>query len=203
MNTNSSSKIARPSSIGFPNTPLPTKTITNKRRIASPIEHDNKLSLMKKKPQQIKAHFTKSHSMHKLDQYLLGNDERQESVTKQMHQQALLGRATTTPSMPRPSSLIKRFSEHTTGVLTTAKQSSNNTMKRSQSLANPVINEEIKSGGDGLDFRLGQRVRIPSLNMAGTVRFFGETKFKKDASHWVGIELDVKGTGKNDGSIQG
>ncbi|KAI9365264.1 CAP Gly-rich domain-containing protein, partial [Pilaira anomala] len=52
------------------------------------------------------------------------------------------------------------------------------------------------------NLNLGQRVNIPSLSVSGTVRFFGETKFM-NGGNWVGIELDIKGTGKNDGSIQG
>jgi dynactin complex subunit len=205
---NTSSRIARPSSIGLINTPLSTQIITNRRRISNVNEDDNKVSLMKKKQKQIKApnsHLSKSHSMQRLDQYLLGVDEQEEQVTKQMNRRALLSRATTTP-MPRPSSLIKRFSEHTTGVLITTKQASSNVMKRSQSLANPVRNEEEIMGGGlvaAANFIFGQRVSIPSLGVAGTVRFFGETQFKRDAGHWVGIELDVKGAGKNDGSIQG
>ncbi|RCH87238.1 hypothetical protein CU097_003638 [Rhizopus azygosporus] len=51
-------------------------------------------------------------------------------------------------------------------------------------------------------FVLGQKVRIPSLSLTGIVRYIGETKFKPNEI-WIGIELDVKGTGKNDGCIQG
>lgn len=51
-------------------------------------------------------------------------------------------------------------------------------------------------------FVLGQKVRIPSLSLTGIVRYIGETKFKPNEI-WIGIELDVRGTGKNDGCIQG
>lgn len=126
-----------------------------------------------------------------------------------MHRRALLSRATTTP-MPRPSSLIKRFSDHTA-------------MKRCSSLMNPPLKQSLSSttdqpdegghghlgGGDLVyssrkehDFRLGQRVCVPSHHVVGTVRYFGETKFKEKGV-WVGIELDLTGSGKNDGSIQG
>ncbi|KAG1048337.1 hypothetical protein G6F43_009264 [Rhizopus delemar] len=50
--------------------------------------------------------------------------------------------------------------------------------------------------------KVGQKVLVSSLDLTGTVRFFGETRFKPNES-WVGIELDIKGAGKNDGCIQG
>ncbi|GAN02358.1 hypothetical protein MAM1_0021c01801 [Mucor ambiguus] len=141
--------------------------------------------------------------MHRL--WLQQDDEMDEP----MHRRALLSRATTTP-MPRPSSLIKRFSDHTA-------------MKRCSSLMNPPLKQSLSnttdcqpddgctsSGGGDLvysnkkehDFRLGQRVCVPSHHVVGTVRYFGETKFKEKGV-WVGIELDLTGSGKNDGSIQG
>ena len=49
---------------------------------------------------------------------------------------------------------------------------------------------------------IGERCRIldgpGSPERRGTVRFFGATKFGKDASPWVGIELDEP-LGKNNG----
>ncbi|KAG0165520.1 hypothetical protein DFQ28_008625 [Apophysomyces sp. BC1034] len=48
---------------------------------------------------------------------------------------------------------------------------------------------------------VGQRVSVASLGIVGTLRFVGETKFKPDI--WTGIELDLVGSGKNDGSVQG
>lgn len=201
FNDHNTSKIALPSSIALANTLFPTQTITNRQRISSVSEHDNRLSSIKKK-QQIKdhsSHLSKSHSMHRLDQNLVSGEQDDEKSTKQMHQ-VLFRRATTMPT-PRPSSLIKRFSEHTT----TDKQTTS-IMKRSQSLVNPLKSEEITNGG-GLvatsNFKLGQQVSVPCLNVTGTIRFYGETKFKREAGHWIGIELDVKGAGKNDGSIQG
>ncbi|KAG2190764.1 hypothetical protein INT46_008294 [Mucor plumbeus] len=126
----------------------------------------------------------------------------EEGIEEKMHHRALLSRATTTP-MPRPSSLIKRFSDHTA-------------MKRCTSLMNPPLKQSISNSTDNdsgdlvydnnkkeqHDFKLGQRVYVPSHNVVGTVKYYGETKFKEKGV-WVGIELDLLGTGKNDGSIQG
>ncbi|KAI9481065.1 MAG: hypothetical protein EXX96DRAFT_565244 [Benjaminiella poitrasii] len=48
----------------------------------------------------------------------------------------------------------------------------------------------------------GQRVTIPSLdNATGVLRYVGETDFRPGL--WAGVELDKKGQGKNDGSVQG
>ncbi|KAI7899819.1 uncharacterized protein BX663DRAFT_554531 [Cokeromyces recurvatus] len=50
--------------------------------------------------------------------------------------------------------------------------------------------------------QIGQRVTIPSLNnMTGVLKYVGETDFRPGL--WAGIELDKKGEGKNDGSVQG
>ncbi|GAN05071.1 hypothetical protein MAM1_0081c04540 [Mucor ambiguus] len=50
--------------------------------------------------------------------------------------------------------------------------------------------------------RTGQRVTLPTLdNMTGTLRFVGSVDGKPGI--FAGIELDEKGKGKNDGSVQG
>ncbi|KAK4511216.1 uncharacterized protein ATC70_012430 [Mucor velutinosus] len=179
----SSSKIARPSSIALPASSIQaTQTITNN-------------GSKKKQIKQSTSRLSKSHSMHRL---LLQQDDEMEEP---MHRRALLSRATTTP-MPRPSSLIQRFSDHTA-------------MKRYSSLMNPPLKQSLSNttdqpddeytgggGGDFVcnnkkehDFRLGQRVCVPSHHVVGTVRYFGETKFKEKGV-WVGIELDIIGTAK-------
>ncbi|RCI01768.1 hypothetical protein CU098_010573, partial [Rhizopus stolonifer] len=63
------------------------------------------------------------------------------------------------------------------------------------------VSSPIKRPSDPT-MKVGQRVRVPSLSLTGTVKFFGGTKFKPNEI-WVGIELDTKGAGKNDGRIQG
>ncbi|KAI8067376.1 hypothetical protein BDF21DRAFT_454745 [Thamnidium elegans] len=211
------SRIARPLSITSILQATSTAQTNNRRRVSSISDHD------KKKNKRPTSRLSKSHSMHRLaDSYPSDDEEEEEdydTYQQQMHRRALLSRATTTP-MPRPSSLIKRFSteHHNSGVLvgspksskaaavksaslTTSTTTSNVTtssMRRSSSLMNPVE----YGGNDYTDLRIGQRVSIPSLSVFGTVRFYGETKFT-NGGNWVGIELDIKGTGKNDGSIQG
>jgi dynactin complex subunit len=44
-------------------------------------------------------------------------------------------------------------------------------------------------------------VAIHSLGVCGTLRFLGPTEFKSGI--WAGVELDIIGTGKNDGSVNG
>lgn len=98
----------------------------------------------------------------------------------------------------------KRSASSTTNHLYNTTSSS--AMKRSSSLMNP-IDYHTKITEKQHDFKIGQRVNVPSLCLTGTVRFCGQLKFIKGNnggnSDWVGIELDKKGAGKNDGSIQG
>lgn len=48
---------------------------------------------------------------------------------------------------------------------------------------------------------VGERVAVDSMNIVGTLRFLGTTQFKDGV--WAGIQLDIDGTGKNDGSVNG
>lgn len=50
---------------------------------------------------------------------------------------------------------------------------------------------------------VGDRVRMQSMGMEGTLRYVGETEFK--AGVWAGVELEggFAGKGKNDGSVNG
>jgi CAP-Gly domain-containing linker protein 1 len=58
-------------------------------------------------------------------------------------------------------------------------------------------------GGIVRPFEVGDRVRIESLGMEGTLRFLGEASFKPGI--WAGVELSggFAGRGKNDGSVNG
>lgn len=48
---------------------------------------------------------------------------------------------------------------------------------------------------------IGERVAVDSMGIVGTLRFLGEAEFKEGV--WAGIQLDIQGTGKNDGSVKG
>ncbi|KAI8971378.1 hypothetical protein BDB01DRAFT_700330, partial [Pilobolus umbonatus] len=50
-------------------------------------------------------------------------------------------------------------------------------------------------------FYINERVAVESMNVVGTLKFLGETQFKEGI--WAGIQLDVVGKGKNDGSVGG
>ncbi|CAO3599777.1 unnamed protein product [Absidia cylindrospora] len=54
---------------------------------------------------------------------------------------------------------------------------------------------------DGSSLYIGERVVVDSMNIVGTLKFIGVTRFKPGT--WAGIELDIAGTGKNDGCVQG
>ncbi|KAG0168402.1 hypothetical protein DFQ28_005481 [Apophysomyces sp. BC1034] len=48
---------------------------------------------------------------------------------------------------------------------------------------------------------VGERVAVDSMGIVGTLKFLGPTQFKSGL--WAGIQLDINGTGKNDGSVGG
>lgn len=50
-------------------------------------------------------------------------------------------------------------------------------------------------------YSIGERVTVESMNISGTLRFLGPIDNKSGT--WAGIEVDVPGTGKNDGSAFG
>ncbi|KAG4092220.1 hypothetical protein H8356DRAFT_856266, partial [Neocallimastix lanati (nom. inval.)] len=51
------------------------------------------------------------------------------------------------------------------------------------------------------DVNVNDYVFIKTTNQKGTVRYVGETKFKTGI--WVGVELDKRGVGKNNGTVMG
>lgn len=48
---------------------------------------------------------------------------------------------------------------------------------------------------------IGERVAVDSMGIVGTLKFLGEAEFKE--GYWAGIQLDIIGSGKNDGSVKG
>ncbi|CAG8550416.1 12898_t:CDS:2 [Funneliformis mosseae] len=50
-------------------------------------------------------------------------------------------------------------------------------------------------------FSIGERVTVVSMNISGTLKFLGPIDAKRGT--WAGIEVDVPGTGKNDGCVNG
>ena len=61
----------------------------------------------------------------------------------------------------------------------------------------------VHDGGSKWIPVLGERVRMNSVGMEGTLRFLGTTQFKE--GFWAGVELEggFAGKGKNDGSVDG
>lgn len=51
------------------------------------------------------------------------------------------------------------------------------------------------------EFIAGERVRVDSMGLEGTLRYVGGINVKPGI--WAGIEMDTPGTGKNDGSVGG
>ncbi|GAA5802718.1 hypothetical protein HPULCUR_008192 [Helicostylum pulchrum] len=50
-------------------------------------------------------------------------------------------------------------------------------------------------------FIINERVAVDSMGIVGTLKFLGEAEFKE--GYWAGIQLDIVGSGKNDGSVKG
>ncbi|CAO0796686.1 unnamed protein product [Mucor circinelloides] len=48
---------------------------------------------------------------------------------------------------------------------------------------------------------IGERIAVDSMGIVGTLKFLGEAEFKEGV--WAGIQLDIVGSGKNDGSVKG
>ncbi|KAI9306592.1 hypothetical protein BJ944DRAFT_238618 [Cunninghamella echinulata] len=65
--------------------------------------------------------------------------------------------------------------------------------QQQQQVASPISSE--------FNLRIGERVIVDSMGIVGTLRFLGSIH-KKNGT-WAGIELDIPGTGKNDGSVDG
>ncbi|CAJ0626184.1 2359_t:CDS:2 [Entrophospora sp. SA101] len=50
-------------------------------------------------------------------------------------------------------------------------------------------------------YSVGERVSVESMNIIGTLKYLGPLDIKPGT--WAGIELDLPGTGKNDGNVNG
>ncbi|RCI04219.1 hypothetical protein CU098_011467 [Rhizopus stolonifer] len=85
------------------------------------------------------------------------------------------------------SSLVKRFSQ------------------QSESELKPALKKHtLPTTMEHQLYDIGQKVSVVKLNVVGTVRYIGNLAFsEKKNDVWVGIELDIEGSGKNDGCIQG
>lgn len=84
----------------------------------------------------------------------------------------------------------------TTGTAASQSSCSNNAAQ------NKLSGRSLNNGTSGTDtLLLGTRVIVPSLCVIGVIRYLGETHFKPGL--WAGIELDLEGAGKNNGSVQG
>lgn len=99
-------------------------------------------------------------------------------------------------SSPQSSINNIKFSPRTKKqTLNLSPQTKQTIEKRTQSIKEK-INDNIQDM-----FRINDYIEIKTTKQRGTIRFIGETKFKPGI--WVGIELDKRGTGKNNGTIQG
>ncbi|KAI8344372.1 hypothetical protein BC941DRAFT_497667 [Chlamydoabsidia padenii] len=87
----------------------------------------------------------------------------------------------------------------TTLIKTATKQSSRSCQSSSRPSTTNKDNNNTDFDNNGLT--VGQKVSVASLCAFGTVRYIGMTSFKQGL--WVGVELDIVGSGKNDGSIKG
>ncbi|KAI9277288.1 hypothetical protein BDA99DRAFT_130742 [Phascolomyces articulosus] len=116
-----------------------------------------------------------------------------------------------------PSSAISRYSLSSFGSAGTAMTSPRtsfttspkptvitttptNARQRPLSKQTPTSPIQRSHSGGGGSLRLGDRVAVDSMGIVGTLQFLGTTQFKEGV--WAGIQLDIVGTGKNDGSVR-
>lgn len=108
---------------------------------------------------------------------------------------------------PSAADLRKRktISEHVPPVPRTSKSTNATTKARSRSfvgdnrkmVTSPKPTRRLSSN----TLYIGDRVAVDSMGIIGTLKFLGETEFKEGV--WAGIQLDLNGSGKNDGSVKG
>ncbi|KAG2186122.1 hypothetical protein INT43_002560 [Umbelopsis isabellina] len=78
---------------------------------------------------------------------------------------------------------------------------STKTLNRASSLSSSRRSVMTAPAPQDGTLHVGQRVAVHSLAVCGTLRYLGPTDFKSGI--WAGVELDIIGTGKNDGSVNG
>ena len=115
-----------------------------------------------------------------------------------------------------PTSAVSRYSVSSFGSAGTAMTSPRTsftispkptivtTRQRPQSKQPPSagpISPIQRSNSSNGQLRVGERVAVDSMGIVGTLQFLGTTQFKEGV--WAGIQLDIVGTGKNDGSVRG
>jgi hypothetical protein len=64
-----------------------------------------------------------------------------------------------------------------------------------------AVSAKNDSSFDSTGLTVGQKVSVSSLCALGTIRYIGAIGIKPGL--WIGLELDITGSGKNDGSIKG
>ncbi|CAG8465455.1 662_t:CDS:2 [Diversispora eburnea] len=65
-----------------------------------------------------------------------------------------------------------------------------------------IISPPLRAASPSLSrFSVGERVSVDSINITGTLKFMGLIDIKPGI--WAGVEVDIPGTGKNNGDING
>ncbi|CAB4393162.1 unnamed protein product [Rhizophagus irregularis] len=96
------------------------------------------------------------------------------------------------------SNLSSPLQRSLSGQNSTLSSASNPTHQRLQAMA---ASQQRPASPSLSLYSIGERVTVESMNISGTLRFLGPIDNKSGT--WAGIEVDVPGTGKNDGSAFG
>ncbi|SAL99816.1 hypothetical protein [Absidia glauca] len=99
---------------------------------------------------------------------------------------------------PRPASAITTIKQHKPSTPATKNRPQRSCQPSSISTAVSAKND---SSFDSTGLTVGQKVSVSSLCALGTIRYIGAIGIKPGL--WIGLELDITGSGKNDGSIKG
>ncbi|KAI9029600.1 hypothetical protein CLU79DRAFT_734939 [Phycomyces nitens] len=123
-------------------------------------------------------------------------------------------RSTRTPSISRASlssyasqedsdsPSLSRYSMSSVGSVLTAMTSPRSSLTSPKpNTRRPLSVRPVCESPTPAGFRVGDRVAVDSMSIVGTLKFLGTAHFKEGL--WAGIQLDIVGTGKNDGSVGG